>query len=113
MKRLPSLNATRALEKLGRDINLARRRRRMSIEDFSERTGISPATIGRLEKGDPGVSIGAVAMAFVALGELKRISNLLDTSQDSVGLFLSEDDVPKRIRKRKTAGSGPQRGMGF
>ena len=47
------------------------------------------------------MSIGALAMALLALGELGRLEDLLDVSRDETGLLLALDDLPRRIRRRK------------
>lgn len=105
-----SLNARRALKSLGANIKTARQKRRISVKDFAERIGLSESTVIRLEKGDDGVSIGALTMACLVLGELERISNFLDASPDDTGLLLDREALPKRIdRKRKPASSAPRK----
>ena len=47
------------------------------------------------------MSIGAFAMALLALGELHRLEDLLDVSRDDTGLLLDLDNLPQRIRRRK------------
>ncbi|CFX18264.1 Toxin-antitoxin system, antitoxin component, Xre family [Candidatus Filomicrobium marinum] len=106
--KVSSLNARRALEALGANIKTARLKRRISVQGFAERVGVSESTISRLEKGDDGVSIGTLAMACLVLGEIGRISEFLDPGSDDTGLLLDREALPKRIdRKRgaKTAGS--------
>ena len=58
-------------------------------------------TIHRLEKGDAGVSLGALAMVLLVLGECDRISGLLDIAKDDIGLTLGIRDLPKRVRHHK------------
>jgi len=105
-----SLNAQRALEQLGDNIKIARLKRRISLQDFADRIGVCKRTVSRLEKGDDGVSIGALAMACLVLGELERVEMFLDAGSDDLGLMLAKDQLPKRIdgpRKssRKSEGS--------
>jgi len=95
----------RALKKLGNDLALARRRRRLSQSSMAERIQTSVATLRRLEKGDPRVSVGAVAQVFFVLGELDKIASLLDTANDDLGLALMNRQVPQRIRSKR--GSPP------
>ncbi len=71
----------------------------MPVADFAERMGVSQGTLVRLEKGDPGVAVGAVAMALLALGELHRLGDVLDVSRDDTGLMLDVEALPRRIRK--------------
>ena len=96
----------RALRALGRDIGIARRKRRLPVADFAVRMGVSLGTLIRLEKGEAGVSIGAVAMAFLALGELHRLEEILDVSRDDTGLMLDVASLPKRIRRQKAGSRG-------
>lgn len=88
-----------ALRQLGEDISLARRARRISMEDFAERAGISRATLHRLERGDAGVSLNTLAMALHVLGRLDLLQNLLGTSSDDIGLMMMRKEVPKRIAR--------------
>lgn len=92
-----SLNAQRALERLGDNIKVARLKRRISLQDFADRIGVSKRTVSRLEKGDDGVSIGTLAMACLVLGELERVETFLDAGSDDLGLMLAKDQLPKRI----------------
>lgn len=93
----------RAIEKLGADIALARRRRRISQASLAERMGASVSTVKRLEKGDLRVPIHFIARALHVFGEIERLANLLDTAEDAIGLALMDDQLPQRIRARKPA----------
>ena len=99
----------RALRGLGRDIQIARKKRRLPVADFAARMGVSQGTVARLEKGEPGVGLGSVAMALLALGELGRLQDLLDVSRDDTGLMLDLDSLPQRIRRRRTVSGAPSR----
>ncbi len=99
------LPVRRGLKKLGEDIALARRRRRISTQSMAERLQVSLKTLQRLEKGDPTVAVGTVATAMLVLSELERFTNLLDTAHDDVGLALMDQNLPKRIRSKKAARS--------
>lgn len=83
------------------NIRMARLKRRISVKDFAERIGTSQSTVARLEKGDSGVSIGTLAMACLVLGEIDRISDLLDPGSDDTGLLLDREQLPKRIDSRR------------
>jgi DNA-binding XRE family transcriptional regulator len=91
----------RSLAKLGGDIALARRKRRLTGAMMAERIGISRATYVRLESGDPRVSVGAYAMALHVLGLGQSFADLADPSRDQQGLVLDEERVPRRVRTRK------------
>jgi transcriptional regulator with XRE-family HTH domain len=104
--KLPTpMPVSRAITKLGRDLSLARRRRRLSQASLAERMGVSLATVKRLENGDPRVAIEIVARALHVFGEIDRIDKLLDTSEDALGLVLMDELLPQRVRARKTSGA--------
>ena len=86
------------LRKFGQDINDARRRRRITIALMAERAGLSRATIGKIEKGDPGASIGGYAAVLFVLGMEKRLGDLVDSSHDFTGRRLEDERLPQRIR---------------
>ena len=67
-----SLRVRRALESMGFNIKTARIKRRISIEDFAERIGVSKRTVIRLEKGDEGVSVGTLAICASKLQHYGR-----------------------------------------
>lgn len=97
-----------ALQRLGRDLRNARLRRGLPVADLAVRTGTSPSTLARLEKGDAGVGLGVVADVLVALGLVDRLADLLDVRSDDLGLALAQDSLPKRgrsVRPRKTSAS--------
>ena len=52
--------AARAVGKLGHDIRDARRRR-IPVAILAQRASINRTTLNKLEKGDPGVSLGSYA----------------------------------------------------
>jgi DNA-binding XRE family transcriptional regulator len=89
----------RALRKLGSDIRDARRRRRIPVAIMAERASISRTTLYKVEKGDPGVSLGTYATVLFVLGLVERLGELADVRHDSVGLELEEENLPQRIRR--------------
>ncbi len=91
----------RSLEKLGRDIALARKKRSLTVNMMAERLGVAKSTYIRVEKGDPNVAMGTYAMALFVLGASDRLDDLLDPGGDDVGLLLDERRIPQRVRPRK------------
>ena len=90
--------AMRALRKVGRDINDARRRRRVTIQLMAERAGVSTATIRKIEKGDPTTSMGGYSSVLFVLGMVERLGDLVDAAHDLTGRQLSDEKLPKRVR---------------
>jgi transcriptional regulator with XRE-family HTH domain len=88
----------RALNKLGGDIRDARRRRRIPMALLAERARVSRTTLTKVEKGDPGTSMGVYATVLFVLGMTERLADVADPRHDSVGLALEEERLPQRIR---------------
>jgi transcriptional regulator with XRE-family HTH domain len=91
----------RALRKLGQDIRDARRRRRIPVSIMAERASISRMTLHKVERGEPGVSLGAYATVLFILGMADRLADLADPRNDTVGLTLEEEHLPQRIRRAR------------
>lgn len=105
-KALP-LPVGRALTRLGTDVRDARRRRRIPTATMAERAGISRTTLHKVERGDPGVSLGIYATVLFVLGLEERLAELADPRNDTVGLDLEAEALPKRIRgRRRTPATG-------
>jgi transcriptional regulator with XRE-family HTH domain len=101
------LPVVRSLARLGQAISLARRRRHLSQQDLAERIGSSANTVRRMEAGYPGTALVLIARALQVFGELDKLDQLLDTSHDTIGLTLMDEQLPRRVRKpRKTPESG-------
>jgi len=94
--------ARRTLAKLGGDIAVARKKRRISTVSMAERAFISRSTLARIEKGDPTVSMGAYLTVLAMLGLVERVGDLADRTSDVIGLDIDEDRLPKRISSRRS-----------
>ena len=100
------LPVERAIQKLGSDISLARRRRHISQASLAERMAASLSTVRRIEKGDVRVPIHFYARALHIFGEIQALEHLLDSARDEIGLTLMDESLPKRVRNKKTSTSG-------
>lgn len=56
------------LEQLGENIKLARKRRKLTTLQVSERAGIDRSTLYQIEKGNPAVSMGSYFNVLRVLG---------------------------------------------
>ena len=65
---------------------------------MAERASISRTTLNKVEKGDPGASLGAFATVLFALGMVDRLADIADPRHDAVGRALEEEHLPQRIR---------------
>jgi hypothetical protein len=98
----------RAIGKLGRDIADARRRRRIPVALLAERASINRMTLYRIERGEPGVSMGAYATVLFILDLLGPMADLAAARNDPVGLGLEEERLPKRIRLPRRKDGSPR-----
>ena len=83
--------ARQALIKLGEDIAVARKKRRISTVSMAERAFISRGTLYKVEKGDPSVSMGIYATVLSILGLAEGLRNVADRGSDTLGLDIDED----------------------
>lgn len=92
----------RYLEEMGKQIKLARLRRKLSASLVAERAGISRATLCEIEKGSPSVAIGAYAAVLHALNYMDK-DLLLIAKDDELGRKLQDLGLttPKRVSKKR------------
>ena len=95
------LSVRRALKKLGADIAIARKRRRLAMTVVAQRAFISRNTLTRVERGDSGVSIGIYATVLFVLGLADRLNQLADPLTDDVGLSLENSRLPIRTHTER------------
>jgi len=95
----------RSIKKLGSDVSRARRRRRLTRASLAERSGLSVSTLKRLEAGDSGVALENLARVMQVFGELDRLAQLLDSGGDELGIVLMDEQLPKRVRQRRSSGA--------
>lgn len=100
VKALP-MPARTALVRLGRDLALARRKRRISTTDMAARLFVSRNTLWRLERGDPSVAIGTLATALYVLQFHDRLAAIAAPDRDTIGLDLETAALPRRIHRRR------------
>ena len=88
-----------ALIILGKQIKLARKRRRMSEHDLAARIGVARSTLQLIEQGNPSVAIGLVLEAAVLtdvdlfVPEAKTLAPQIERIEDKLAL------MPGSIRK--------------
>jgi transcriptional regulator with XRE-family HTH domain len=80
-------------EQLGQNVKLARKRRKLTAIQVSERAGIDRTTLYHIEKGNPSVSIGAYFNVF-------RVLNL---HEDFLKLA-ADDELGRKLQDLKLLG---------
>lgn len=91
----------RAVERFCSSLRTARLRRRLSQKDMARLMGVSLGTVQRIERGDPGVAIGNIAMAFLCLNSLDKLANVLEPTMDEIGIAADSFRLPQRVRSRE------------
>jgi transcriptional regulator with XRE-family HTH domain len=99
-KKLP-VSVRNGLKRLGADLKNARLRRRLKMVTIADRAGISRETLAKVQKGDPGVSMGSYASVIFALGLGTGWMALADIFNDKTGQVLDEERIPQRARDYK------------
>lgn len=90
---VPSL-ITERLKTWGAAIRTQRVRQRITAEQLCVRIGTSRATLSRLERGDPAVTVAGYMAAFLVLG-------ILDEAMPSLNPSLWSADEKGRVRARQ------------
>jgi transcriptional regulator with XRE-family HTH domain len=90
------------LKQLGRNIRIARLRRKLSREQLAERIGLSRYVLADIEKGKPTTAIAAYLGALWVLGLLRDMREVADPDRDEEGKILERARSPKTAPKRKT-----------
>jgi transcriptional regulator with XRE-family HTH domain len=81
------------LEQLGENIKLARKRRRFTTIQVSERAGLDRKTLYRIEKGDSKVTLGAYFNVLRVLG-----------LQDDFLKLAADDELGRKLQDLKLLG---------
>lgn len=89
----------RRLGDVGGSIRRWRLMQSLKAAELAERAGISRTTLQKIERGDPGVSIGAVMLVMQALGQLDHVAESFDPLSTDVGRLRSTESLPERVRR--------------
>lgn len=81
------------LKQMGENIKLARKRRKLTIIQIAERAGIARSTLSLVEKGEPGVAMGAYFNVLRVLGLQNDIVKL--AGDDDFGRKLQDLELLK------------------
>ena len=92
-----------AVQLIGKLIRVARKERRLTMREVSERAGISRGLLQRIERGDMKCSIGAVFEVAAILG-----IKLFDADEAALSKYIRQSDdkltlLPKSIRNKTPA----------
>ncbi len=82
---------------MGENIRLARKRRKLTTEQVSERAGINRTTLYRIEKGDLAFAIGSYFNVFRVLNLQNDFKNL--AVDDELGRKLQDLELLRNGRR--------------
>ncbi|WP_246490601.1 helix-turn-helix domain-containing protein [Brevibacterium oceani] len=89
----------RRLGEIGTSVRQWRLMQSLKAEEVAERAGISRSTLQKIERGEPGVSVGAVLSVMQALGQLDHIVDAFDPLSTDIGRLRSTEKLPSRVRR--------------
>ena len=87
------------MKEFGNNLKLARRRRKLSVEQIAERAGISRTTLWLVEKGAPSVAMGTYAQVLFVLGLEKDLLKV--AGDDLLGRKLQDAQLSIKERSPK------------
>lgn len=97
---VPSENTIALVRQIGRNLRVARKRRRKTIAQVAEMAGVSVSTIKRVESGDHTVKFG-IFLTIAEIFQLDSSISLADPAADVIGATLEKQRLPQRIRNKK------------
>jgi transcriptional regulator with XRE-family HTH domain len=97
----PPAAVEEALNRLGRNIRIARLRRKLTRKELAERIGVSRQVLAEIEKGKPTTAIAAYLGTLWALGLLRQLRDVADPDRDEEGKTLERARSPKTAPKRR------------
>ncbi|GAD88877.1 MULTISPECIES: helix-turn-helix transcriptional regulator [Vibrio] len=87
----------KSLERLGENITLAIKRRKLTQDIMHKRTGLSKPTLRKICKGDPTVSIGHYVNVLAVLGLVEDVEVV--ARDDALGRKLQDIELLRSGRK--------------
>lgn len=94
------LPVRRALRDVGADVAAWRKLRGLTQAQLADRAAVSTMTVGRMERGDGGVSLENMLRILRGLGLLDLIPKALDPFETDLGRQRAGERLPQRVRTR-------------
>ena len=88
------------IQQVGRNLQLARKRRRKTVKQAAEMIGTSESSVRRMESGDASVKI-ATFFAALEVYQLEDSLRFAEPGDDVIGLTLDKQRLPQRVRMKK------------
>ena len=88
-----------AAEEIGQNLAAWRKLLGLTAQQVAERAGTTRQTVGRLERGDLGVSLEILLGVSGALGLLDELTKATDPYETAFGRARADQALPKRVRR--------------
>lgn len=88
------------LRQIGKNLQVARKRRKKTVRQAAEMMGTSLSSVRRMEAGDPSVRVETY-LAALEVYQLDQTLRFADPEDDLIGLALERQRLPQRVRTRK------------
>jgi len=88
------------LRQIGKNLQIARKRRKKTVHQAAEMMGTSLSSVRRMEVGDPSVRIETY-LAALEVYQLDHTLRFADPEDDHIGLALEKQRLPQRVRTKK------------
>jgi transcriptional regulator with XRE-family HTH domain len=88
------------LRRIGRNLQMARKRRQKTIKQAAEMLGTSLSSVRRMEAGDPAVRFETY-LAALEVYQLDDSLRFAEPEDDRIGLALEKQRLPQRVRIKK------------
>lgn len=95
----PPYPVEQTLKSLGRNLRIARVRRKLTVEEVAQRIGAGPRAIANAEKGKPSTTIAVYIALLWVYDLLQPLSDLANPTKDEQGLLLAGAREKTRVRK--------------
>src|SRR5699024_4858465 len=95
----PTRTVSRRLADMGASVRRWRLLQSLKAEELAARAGIARSSWETVERGDAGVSSGAVMSVMQALGQSDHVVGSFDPLSTDVGRLCSTETLPSRVRR--------------
>lgn len=96
----------RSLRQIAENLATWRKLRGLTQAQLADRAGVHRDTIGRLERGDGGVSLENVLRVLRGLGILDGVTRALDPYESDIGRLRADEQLPQRVRPKRLGSDG-------
>ena len=88
------------IQRIGKNLQIARKRRKKTVKQAAEMMGASLSTVRRMEAGDPSVRFETY-LAALEVYQLDDTLRFAEPEDDRIGLALEKQRLPQRVRLKK------------